>query len=139
MHSNKKYSVVIFICIFSLVFLIFENYRVGKIVSEKQKKISQAEEKIEDKYIPIKKFGYSDIINAFGNQEGIIITKFTQKKEGNTATVEVDVLGDISLVEKMLKNIESKENFQDIQNIKIEKCEDNNIITRLNMNFIKNK
>ena len=139
MHNNKKYSVVIFFCIVSLIFLIVQNYRVEKIVSEKQKKISRIEEKMENKYIPVKKFGYSDIINDFGPQEGIKITKFTQKKESNTAAVEVEMLGDIPSVEKMLKNIEGKENFQNIQNIKIGKCEDNKIITRLNMNFIKNK
>lgn len=139
MYNNKKYYVVILLCAFSLGFLMFQNYRIDKIISEKQKKIRQIEEKLEGKYISKKKYGYNDIINAFGNQEGIKITKFMQQKESNIATIEVNMLGDIPLVEKMLKNIENKENFQNIQNINIEKCEDGKIITRLNMNFIKNR
>jgi len=139
MCNNKKYIMVTFFFIFSLVFLIFENYRVEKVLSEKQNKITKIEMKEKNKDIPTKKFGYIDIINTFENQEGLKITKLNQQKDENTASVELDIVGDISLIEKFLKNIEKKENFQSIKNIEIEKREDNSITTRLNMNFIKNK
>lgn len=138
MYNNKKYIIIIFFCMFLSAFLMFKNYTVEKVISEKQKKIRQIEVKSGDKNIAIKEFGYSDIINAFEDQEGIKITKFIQQ-EDNVASVEVEILGDIPLVEKVLKVVKDKENFENVQNIKIEKHEDNSIITRLDMNFIKNK
>lgn len=139
MYNNKKYIVIIFLCIFSLVFLIFKSYAVEKVISEKQKKIRQIDVKAAAKNTAIKKFGYSDIINDFENQEKVKIIRLIQQKEDNVVSVEVEILGDISLVEEILKDIKDKDNFQNIQNIKIEKREDNSIITRLDMNFIKNK
>lgn len=139
MYNNKKYILTISICIFALVFLIFKNYIVLKTINERQKKIIQVKVNEEDNYKSIREFGYSDIISVFEKQQGIKIVKFIQQKESDIASVEVEILGDISTVEKVLKNIESKDNFHNVQNIKIERCEDNNIIGRLNVNFIKNK
>ncbi|KZL94208.1 hypothetical protein [Clostridium magnum] len=139
MYNNKKYILTISICIFALVFLIFKNYIVLKTINERQKKIIQVKVNEEDNYKSIREFGYSDIISVFEKQQGIKIVKFIQQKESDIASVEVEILGDISTVEKVLKNIESKDNFHNVQNIKIERCEDNNIIARLNVNFIKNK
>jgi hypothetical protein len=141
MYNNKKYILAIGICMFALAFLIFKNYMVLKTINERKKKIMQVELNSEDKHKSIRKFGYSDIINVFEKQEGIKIVRFIQQKENDIdiASLEVEILGDISAIEKVLKNIEDKDNFKNIQNIKIEKIEDNSIITRLNMNFIKNK
>lgn len=139
MYNNKKYIVIIFLCIFSLVFLIFKSYAVEKVIIEKQKKIRQIDVKAAGKNIAIKKFGYSDIINDFENQEKVRIIRLIQQKEDNVVSVEVEILGDISLVEEILKDIKDKDNFRNIQNIKIEKRKDNSIITRLDMNFIENK
>lgn len=139
MYMNKKYTIITFFVILSLMLLIFENYKAAEVISEKENKIMQMEMMSKNKAMMGNKFGYSDIVNAFDNQEGIKIIKFTQQKGETRASVEIEMLGDIPTVEKVLKNVEKKENFQSIQNIKMEKLPDNNIITRLSMNFIRNK
>lgn len=139
MYMNKKYTIITFFVILSLILLILENYKVAEVISEKENKIMQMEMMSKNKAMMGNKFGYSDIVNAFDNQEGIEIIKFTQQKGETRASVEIEMLGDIPTVEKVLKNVEKKENFQSIQNIKMEKLPDNNIITRLSMNFIRNK
>ena len=139
MSNNKKYNFAILLSIFSLIILIIQNYRVEKIIAEKQDKVQKIEKKVEAKHLVVKKFGYNDIVNAVGNQDGIKITKFIQQKESDIALVEVEILGELTFVEKTLENIENKENFQNVQNIKMEKCEDDKIITKVNVNFIRNK
>jgi hypothetical protein len=139
MCNNNRYIIVTLLSIISLSFLIFENCKVGKVVREKENKLMQIEAMAKNKSTLTPKFGYSDIINVFDNQEGIRIIKLIEQKEEKRASAEIEILGDMSTAEKVLKNVEKKENFQNIQNMKMEKREDNNIITTLNMNFIKNK
>lgn len=136
---NKKYIIITSFIILSLILLIFENYKAAEVISEKENKIMQMEMISKNKVMSGNKFGYSDIVNAFDNQGVIEIIKFTQQKGETGASVEIEMLGDIATVEKVLKNVEKKENFQSIQNIKMEKRPDNSIITKLSMNFIKNK
>ena len=139
MCKNKNAKIIIFLCVFFLGILIFENCRVGKILSEKQKKLHLIEESSKNKCIPDNKFGYSDIIKYFSNEDGLKTIKFIKLRENNIASVEVDIYGDIAFAQKELKIIESRENFQKVNSIKVGKDKDGKIITKVNMDFISNK
>lgn len=139
MYKYKRYKMIAFLCILFLCGLIYGNYKVEKSVIEKQKKLQLIEEKTKEKYAPVKKISYSDIAKALGNMEELKITKFTQNHENNTIAIEAYIMGDIFFSEKILRNINVKDQTPKISNIRIGRNKNGEVITKLNMNFINNK
>jgi hypothetical protein len=139
MSNKKKYNFIILLSIFFLIILMIENYKVRKIIDEKQCKLQEIDKKIQNEQLIIKKFGYKDILNAVGNQDGIRITKIAQKKGSDIVLVRVMLSGELSFIVRALENMKNDESFQSVQNIEMEKSEDDKIVAKVNVNFIRNK
>lgn len=134
----KKYKIALFLCIFILIGLTFENYKIGQELAQSLKKQTLIQKNEKNRLINLNRYGYSDIVEILGNKDNLKIKKIDKDKQNGIALVEVELIGDIYTVEKELKYIRSKENFTKVNNIKIEK-DDSTVISRVNMSFINNR
>lgn len=134
----KNYCVILFLCIVISIGLIFSNYMVQKKILQAEKKQILVKEKEKSKELLSRKYGYSDIIQCLNKNPGIVVKRFNEVDGDNTVSTEIQLLCNIGDIEKTLGNIRNAENFNGINEIKIEKYE-NGIITTVNMAFTKNR
>lgn len=138
MFKNKIYKpIIIILCLILFVFLIVENYNVKQKIDENEAELRIIDENKND-YNKLKQFGFTEILEDLSEKEKIKINGL-RSQDNKEATVEFEISGDVSTVKSTLEYIKKKDNYQRINNIKINKDENSNSTTKVNIDFIKNK
>lgn len=138
MFKNMIYKqITIILCLILFVFLIVQNLNVRQKIVKNEAKLRVINENKNDDS-KLKQFGFTEILEDLSEKEKIKIDDL-KSKNNKEATVEIEILGDISIVKKTLEDIKNKDNYQYINNIKINKDENNNNTAKVNIDFIKNK
>ncbi|MDW8799594.1 hypothetical protein P8V03_00325 [Clostridium sp. A1-XYC3] len=132
----KKYRLLLFLCIIFNIVMIIGNYKVHQQLLKYEGKERIIEQQ-NDQHLVSKKYGYSDIVQGLGQYSNIKIKSFNEPKD-NTVSVEIELLGNIYDEEKTLKELKNLEYFHSIEDIRIEK-HDNEVSTVVNVTFIKNR
>ncbi len=136
-RREQVYKAGVIICIIFFIGLAFKNWFVWREIGENQVKLSNLEEKINDKKLISKDIQCSNIINFLQEQEGLKVIKINDKKNNNSMEVEIENDWDVFKTINILKSIKNKEKFVDIKNLCIEKDNENKIITKATMIFTR--
>ncbi|WML35319.1 hypothetical protein [Clostridium sp. OS1-26] len=138
MFKNSIYKpIMVILCLILFLFLIVQNFNVREKIAENEAKLRVIDENKSDNS-KLKQFGFTEILEGLSEKEKVKINglRIQSNKE---AAVELEILGDISVVKSTLEDIKNKDNYQRINNIKINKDENSNNTTKVNIDFIKNK
>lgn len=138
MKKEKTYKIILSLCLISLIVVTVENLILMRKIEYKKTQLNLIEERLTNSKSAQKIFGYGDIIKDLDNKDTIEVKKFNQQKNNNTATVDLEIMGNITKIKELLKEIKNKENFLRFNNIKIEKHEQD-FIARISVDFTKNK
>lgn len=136
-RREQVYKAWLIICIIFFIGLAFKNWFVWRQIEKNQVKLSNLEDKINNKKLISKDIQCSNIINFLQDQEGLKVIKINDKKNNNSMEVEIENDWDIFKTINMLKSIKNKEKFGDIKNLRIEKDNENKIITKATMIFTR--
>lgn len=138
MFKNEIFKpIMVILCLLLFVFLIVQNYNVRQKIVENEIKLKTIDEN-KNYSNKFKQFGVTDILEDLSEKEKIKINGL-RSQNNKEATVELEILGDISIVKSTLEDIKKKDNYQRINSIKINKDGNSNNTTKVNIDFIKNK
>lgn len=138
MFKNTIYKpTMVILCLILFVFLIVQNFNVKQKIVENEAKLRVIDENKSDDS-KLKQFGFTEILEDLNGKEKVKINGL-RSENNKEATVELEILGDISIVKSVLEDVKKKDNYQHINNIKINKDENSNNTTKVNIDFIKNK
>lgn len=138
MFKNTIYKpIMVILCLILFVFLIVQNFNVRQKIAENEAKLRVIDENKSDDS-KLKQFGFTEILEGLSEKEKVKINGL-RSQNNKEAAVELEILGDISVVKNTLEDIKNKDNYQRINNIKINKDENSNNTTKVNIDFIKNK
>ncbi|MBI6873054.1 hypothetical protein [Clostridium aciditolerans] len=138
MFKNTIYKpIMVILCLILFVFLIVMNFNVRQKIAENEAKLRVINENKSDDS-KLKQFGFTEILEGLSEKEKVKINGL-RSQSNKEAAVELEILGDISVVKSTLEDIKNKDNYQRINNIKINKDENSNNTTKVNIDFIKNK
>lgn len=135
--SSIYKSIIISVSVLLFIFLVEQNYFIKQKITDNQTKLADIDDN-KNRDNKFKQFGFTEIIEELNEKDKIKINGL-RSQNNKEATVEFEILGDISMVKNSLEDIKKKENFHHVSNIKIYKDENNNNINKVNIDFIKNK
>lgn len=138
MFKNTIYKpIMVILCLILFVFLVVMNFNVRQKIAKNEAKLRVIDENKSDDS-KLKQFGFTEILEGLSEREKVKINGL-RSQSNKEAAVELEILGDISVVKSTLEDIKNKDNYQRINNIKINKDENSNNTTKVNIDFIKNK
>ena len=138
MDKNEIYKgSIVILCLLLCGFLILQNYNVRQNILKNEVKLRSIDEnRTYDNNL--KQFGFTEILEDLSEKDKIKINGL-RSANNKEAKVELEISGDISTVKNVLEHIEKKDNYRRINNIKINKDENNNNTTKADIDFIKNR